>query len=58
MHNAQVHSASVNGIAFAPHELGLILASASSDGSIAILTYQADGNWATEKVGLILESST
>ncbi|MCJ1463992.1 GTPase-activating protein S13 [Pseudocyphellaria aurata] len=50
VYSSQAHTASVNGISFAPHELGLILASASSDGSIAILTYQTDGNWAVEKV--------
>jgi len=39
----------VNGVAFAPHELGLLLAAASSDGSLSVLAYQPDGSWATEK---------
>jgi len=36
-------------VAFAPHELGLMLAAASSDGSISILTYQ-EGAWSPYKV--------
>lgn len=47
--SAPVHSASVNSVAFAPHELGLMLAAASSDGSISILTYQ-EGAWSPYKV--------
>ena len=48
---APVHTASVNGVAFAPHELGLMLATASSDGSLSVLTYrQADGAWSPQKV--------
>ena len=34
------HSASVNALAFAPQELGLALAAASSDGSVSVLTAQ------------------
>ena len=45
-----MHTASVNSIGFGPHELGLALATASSDGSIAILTHQQDGTWSTSKV--------
>ncbi|KAK9834204.1 hypothetical protein WJX81_007864 [Elliptochloris bilobata] len=50
VHSAPVHSASVNGVAFAPHELGLLLAAASSDGSLSVLAYQSDGTWASEKI--------
>lgn len=39
----------MNSVAFAPHELGLMLAAASSDGSISILTYQ-EGAWTPNKV--------
>ena len=49
VYSAPVHSASVNGVAFAPHELGLLLAAASSDGSLSVLAYQPDGTWAAEK---------
>ena len=45
-YSAPLHTASVNGVAFAPHELGLMLATASSDGSLSVLSYrQADGAW-------------
>jgi len=45
-----LHSASVNSICWAPYELGLALAAASSDGSLSVLTYQPDGSWFAEKV--------
>ena len=45
-----VHTASVNGVAFAPHELGLMLAAASSDGTISVLTYQSGQGWGSLKV--------
>lgn len=35
----------VNSISWAPHEYGLILACASSDGKLSILTYQQEGSW-------------
>ncbi len=47
---SDAHTASVNGVAFAPHELGLMLAAASSDGSISVLSYMPDGTWALSKV--------
>lgn len=50
VHTSSVHTASVNAIVFAPHELGLALAAASSDGSVSILTHAADAGWHTEKV--------
>ena len=49
VHSSSVHTASVNAISFAPHELGLALAAASSDGSISVLTHTADAGWHTEK---------
>jgi WD40 repeat protein len=47
---APVHTSSVNSISFAPQELGLMLAAASSDGSLSVLALQADGSWSTERV--------
>ena len=47
---AQCHTSSVNSVSFAPHELGLVVAAASSDGSLSVLTHQPDGSWQTEKV--------
>ncbi len=38
------HDSSVNGLSFAPHELGLILACASSDGKVSILQHQVNGS--------------
>ncbi|CEQ38749.1 SPOSA6832_00189, partial [Sporobolomyces salmonicolor] len=35
----------VNAIAWAPHELGPILACASSDGKVSVLTFNNDGTW-------------
>jgi len=43
------HDSSVNSIAFAPHEFGLILAGASSDGCISII-YNKDDKWETQKI--------
>ncbi|PVG01231.1 WD40 repeat-like protein [Serendipita vermifera] len=40
-----LHTASVNSIAWAPHELGAILACASSDGRVSVLTFKNDGTW-------------
>ncbi|CAK0773637.1 hypothetical protein CVIRNUC_004086 [Coccomyxa viridis] len=45
-----IHTASVNGVAFAPHELGLMLAAASSDGTVSLLTYQNGPGWTAHKV--------
>lgn len=45
-----LHSASVNGIAFGPQELGLVLACASSDGSVSVVEHQQDGTWTSSKV--------
>ncbi|PIL30777.1 transporter [Ganoderma sinense ZZ0214-1] len=40
-----LHKASVNSISWAPQELGAILACASSDGTISVLTFKNDGTW-------------
>ena len=44
-----LHTASINAVAWAPYELGLVLASASSDGTVAVLEYK-DGTFETTKV--------
>ncbi|KAG8215816.1 vesicle budding-related protein [Butyriboletus roseoflavus] len=43
-----LHSASVNSISWAPHELGAILACASSDGKVSVLTFKDDGQWVAD----------
>ncbi|KAI5451212.1 GTPase-activating protein S13 [Naganishia albida] len=43
------HSASVNSIAWAPYELGAILACASSDGNVSVLQFKNDGSADGEK---------
>jgi protein transport protein SEC13 len=47
---ATLHSASVNSCAWAPHELGLVLAAGSSDGALSVLSAAADGSWHAAKV--------
>ncbi|OLL26717.1 Protein transport protein SEC13 [Neolecta irregularis DAH-3] len=37
----------VNSVAWAPHELGAILACASSDGKVSVLEFKDDGTWDT-----------
>lgn len=51
IYQSQLHTSSVNSVAWAPYELGLQLAAASSDGSLSVLTYQPDGTWHADKVG-------
>jgi len=42
----RLHESSVNALAWAPHELGLSLACASSDGQVSVLTYRVeDSTW-------------
>jgi hypothetical protein len=41
---------SVNSVCWAPHELGLMLACASSDGSVSVLTYTAAHTWHAVKI--------
>jgi protein transport protein SEC13 len=45
-----LHESSVNGIAFAPHEFGLMAAAASSDGRVSVLTHQSDNSWSVEYI--------
>lgn len=48
---ATLHTASINSIAWAPHELGLLLAAGSSDGTISITEYStATASWEATKV--------
>jgi protein transport protein SEC13 len=39
-----LHESSVNGVAFAPHEHGLLVAAASSDGRVSVLQHEAANN--------------
>lgn len=41
----------MNSIAWAPHEVGLWLASGSSDGSIRILKHKGDSQWDVQIIG-------
>lgn len=45
-----LHTASINGVSFAPYELGLLLACASSDGSISVIEHKGEGVFETTKV--------
>jgi hypothetical protein len=47
---SSLHTASINGVAWAPQDLGLMFATASSDGSVGIVEHTGDGNWATTTV--------
>ncbi|XP_063216387.1 protein SEC13 homolog [Bacillus rossius redtenbacheri] len=45
------HDSSVNSVAWAPHEFGLLLACGSSDGSISVLSCNPDtGGWEAKKI--------
>jgi hypothetical protein len=48
---ATLHCASINSLSWAPHEVGLVLATASSDGTIGIIEH-SNGSWTTSKVSL------
>jgi hypothetical protein len=52
VYQSPLHTASVNSLCWAPYELGLALAAASSDGSISVLTYQPDGSWHVDKASV------
>lgn len=39
----------VNSVAWAPHDIGLVLACASSDGHISVLTWKAPNEWTAVK---------
>ncbi|KAF8224907.1 protein transporter SEC13 [Tricholoma matsutake] len=43
-----LHTASVNSVSWAPHELGAILACASSDGRLSVLAFKNDGQWGAD----------
>jgi len=43
-----LHTASVNSVSWAPHELGAILVCASSDGKLSVLTFKNDGQWGAD----------
>ncbi|KZT03050.1 protein transporter SEC13 [Laetiporus sulphureus 93-53] len=43
-----LHKASVNSVSWAPHELGAMLACASSDGTLSVLTFKNDGQWGAD----------
>ena len=46
MYSYEGHGASVQGLAWAPHEYGLQLACASADGTVSVLTHNvADNSW-------------
>lgn len=47
VHTYEGHKSSVNGIAWAPHELGASLAAASADGSVSVMTHKGDASWET-----------
>lgn len=54
--DSSLHTASVNSIAFAPHELGLKVAAASSDGTASVLSYQSsEAQWDHQKVSWLLD---
>jgi protein transport protein SEC13 len=40
----------VNSVAWAPHEYGLVLCCGSSDGSVSILTSVGSGHWDAKKI--------
>lgn len=44
------HESSVNTVAWAPSEFGLIFACGSSDGSISIVSLNGDGSWQPRKI--------
>jgi protein transport protein SEC13 len=49
LHAAQgLHESSVNGVTFAPHEFGLQVAAASSDGRVSVLKHLPNQTWSVE----------
>ncbi|GMR50415.1 hypothetical protein PMAYCL1PPCAC_20610, partial [Pristionchus mayeri] len=51
LHEYAEHEASVNAVAFAPQQYGLMLATASSDGSFAVLTFDYNTEqWSVNRV--------
>lgn len=47
MHSADADK-TVNSVAWAPHEFGLLLACGSSDGKVSIVQWCEDGSWKTD----------
>jgi protein transport protein SEC13 len=45
-----LHESSVNAVAFCPPEYGLMVAAASSDGRVSILSHAPDNSWSTEYI--------
>lgn len=39
------HTASVNSVSWSPHEIGALLACASTDGKVSVLEFKDDGSW-------------
>lgn len=53
IHEATHHTSSVNSVCWAPHQYGLCLACASSDGTVSVLTYlQSENRWAVSSIGV------
>ncbi|CAF0876438.1 unnamed protein product [Didymodactylos carnosus] len=50
IHEYDRHTSSVNTVAWAPYEYGLMLACGSSDGSISIITSSGDGRWTAKNL--------
>ena len=44
------HASSVNAVAFAPPEYGLVLACASSDGYVSVCSQNSDGSWDEQRI--------
>lgn len=49
-HATALHESSVNGVAFAPHEFGLMFATASSDGRVAVVKHLPNHTWSVEYI--------
>jgi protein transport protein SEC13 len=45
-----LHESSVNSVAFCPPEHGLMVAAASSDGRVSIISHAPDNSWSTEYI--------
>lgn len=45
---ASANYLSVNSVQWAPHEVGAVLACASSDGKVSVLEFKDDGSWDTK----------
>lgn len=45
-----LHESSVNSVSFCPPEYGLMVAAASSDGRVSVLTHQPDNSWSADYI--------